>query len=189
VLSATACGTAGFIGGVICGVLSAGITSVAVLTKLGWIDTGIDWCAVLDNRQFLEKVNCSVETGLIWAFPLTGGFTGIGLGLWLNYQTNTLLAKGAEGMSGVPRKSRQFGALFNSLRFVFSSTRAQLLLMITIVGSAAGSILLFWHDDGPRWLQVQRSIGEGMVHYFGSLGLVIGYFLGVAPARAGKKAP
>jgi len=172
----------GFLGGVLCAILGATITNACTLVGLGWIDgTGVE-CVKLTG-QGMHKVLYTLGTHMFWAYPLTGTFTGLGLGLWLNLKVNQISA--AKDANVLPVPKRKFEAndlpLRTSLRFVFKHPAAQLILMLPIMAAALAPWIFPRGSEPVEFIQTWRALGEGLVHYLAAAGLAVGYFLGVAP--------
>lgn len=170
----------GFLGGVLCAVLGATITNACTLRGLGWIAAGVD-CDALQG-QGMDKAMYTLATNLFWAYPLTGTFTGLGLGLWLNLKVNQLSAAKVADVLPVPKRKFEANesALRASIRFVFRNWASHLILMLPIA-AAALALWVFPQPAEEPFIQVWRALGEGSVHYMSAVGLAIGYFLGVAP--------
>lgn len=181
VLAGLCGGLGGFLGGVLCAVLGATITNACALEALGWIAKGSEQCMTV-NEQGLLKVLYTLATNLFWAYPLTGAFTGIGLGLWLNLKVNELSAAKMAQVLPVPK--RRFDAnvfpLRASTHFVFKSWPSHLILLLPVAAAALGP-WVFVKIDAHDFTQTWRALGEGTVHYISAVGLGVGYFLGVAP--------
>jgi hypothetical protein len=126
---------------------------------------------------------------MFWAFPLTGFFTGTGLGLSLNLRFKELLRKRVQGLLPMPVKRFEPGdhAAFSSIAFVLRSPLSHLFLLLPVIFSWSAYFILHAAGGGPIKLDFDQknlvlfpSIGEGVVHYFGALGLSAGLFTGIA---------
>ncbi len=169
------CAVAGGLGGVLVSCAGVLVTNAATLVEFGWI------LPVTPDDAVSRLSAAMVQTRMFWSFPVTGLFTGAGLGLFLNQRVNELVARGAPGVLPVPIKRLRpnDNALGWSLAFVLRQPRTFVWLLLPVV--APVWIMLVLRPD--LWSQPARlmaSVGEGLVHAAGAVGLATGFFLGVA---------
>jgi hypothetical protein len=202
-LPAILCTAGGFIGGLLCAIPSVLVTNVRTLYNFGWINTE---GAVEVAQRLRESV---FETQMFFAFPLTGALTGCGLGLFLYYAYQRLLRSNPDGLGLVVVPIKQetkswFASVRDSLRLLASP--AHLWLLLPLSGFAVSAFVLNAPRDlylekissemmsqagsfstfGARVADHMasnavsfRALGEGLVHYFGAVGLAIGFYFRV----------
>jgi hypothetical protein len=125
---------------------------------------------------------------MMLAFPLTGLLTGLGVALCLYYGIEMALQLNPQGSGILPipakraRRGIQPGA--GILSRLLTSVRAHLFLAFPALFSFA--VAFFLNPSKPpqsfgctilpnEW----RSLGEGVIHYLGAIGLTIGFFWGI----------
>jgi Protein kinase domain len=190
VIAGLFCMFAGLAGGIVCAGPSVTVTNTEILYNLGWLSQKI---ANTDTAgRFSQSL---LETRMFFAFPLTGTLTGLGLGLFLNHTMNYLLARNVPGLLPLPVKDLrpEDDPLFTSLQLVFRP--AHIFLLMPVLGSWLSMFVLSPSIPEPLpagfWKIVvdhlgaafPQSLGEGVVHYVGAVGLSVGFFFGVGSKR------
>jgi hypothetical protein len=168
------CCTAGFIGGLICALGAVLITNATTLHQLGWLLSADDQMG--NWSRFSQTI---IETRMFFAFPLTGALTGLAAGLFLDHGMRTLLGFGTEGLEPLPSKvhRKDVGTVFSSMSFVLTPSPWLLLLLLPMAASVG--VVLLKAVGVPKSAEMVRGFGEGMVHMFGLIGLLIGFFYGI----------
>jgi hypothetical protein len=179
VVAAAICGLAGFIGGAVCAAPAILVTNPGTLYELGWI------AAVRDSSTKDRLHDAIMVTKMFWAFPITGLFTGLGAGFFLNAGVKELTEQSNQHVIPVPAKAHRFaGTTMSSFLFVFRARGAHLALLAPIVFPWVVMLAI-----GAQLDSVFSSIGEGIVHYLGALGLLVGFFYRVVRYPTVQKQP
>ena len=134
---------------------------------------------------------------MLLAFPLTGLLTGCGVGLCLNLGIAMAMRASVRGAGVLPVPSKQPGMdgprFAHSARPLLLSWRAHSFLLFPVL--FAYLVTLGLNPElavpadclpvAPR--EIQRSFGEGIVHYLGAIGLVAGFFFAVRTKKPKAK--
>lgn len=182
-VSSLCCGMGGLLGGVLVAFPSVFVTNEKTLTCLGW----------LTDTQAPRLATTLFETRMMWSYPLTGLLTGVGLGLCLLYGVSMALQRNPQGSGILPipakRPARGREAGHGIAGPLLSSLRAHLFLAFPAIFFFLVVLVLNARAQPPAGLEctveaseTARTLGEGVVHYVGAIGLTIGFFRGV---RAG----
>jgi tRNA A-37 threonylcarbamoyl transferase component Bud32 len=184
--AALCCGMGGLLGGMLVAVPSVFVTNGQTLTCLGWLTNA-------DSMNRLQQA--LLETRMMLAYPLTGLLTGVGTGiaLYRGIEIALRLSPQGSGVLPVPAKRSPRAPLVGAsvLRSLLLSPSVHLALAFPIVFSFAVSSVLNAAAPPPTSIDIcrgvvpnelWRSVGEGIVHYCGALGLVAGFFWRVPPS-------
>jgi tRNA A-37 threonylcarbamoyl transferase component Bud32 len=179
-IASICCGFGGLFGGIIASVPSVFVTNDRTLTCLGWLTHPL----VHGRLQ-----TALFQTKMMLAYPLTGLFTGLGVGLCLYSGIKIALQTNTQGSGILPvpakRPHRERQPDDGLLGRLLTSIRAHLFLAFPALFSFV--VAFFLNASSPpealnctilpneEW----RSFGEGVVHYVGAIGLTIGFFFGI----------
>jgi hypothetical protein len=187
--AALCCGVGGLIGGLVLSVPAVFVTNAQTLTCLGWLRT-VDTPARLSAAM--------LDTRMMLAYPLTGLLTGLGSGLALCRGINFALRMSPLGSGILPVPAKRsphaprlgIGVLGTLLR----SPMSHLMLAVPALFAFAVSYVLNAPIDPPASLRCEicpnpfwRSVGEGVVHYCGAVGLAAGFFWGMPATTAARR--
>lgn len=201
--SASLCGLMGFVGGCLCAFLSVVVINVDTLQMtMGWI-SGAQLDLLNRNEAYgswLRLNDAMFETRMFWTYPITGAFTGLGVGLALHFNLTRIVDKGVSLPIPTKVRNRELRdwPVLQSMSFVLGAWQTHVFLCLTLVLSPLATIwpydayvhttvtqsqdlcrlntLFEFHLGAICRLELERSIGEGFVHYLGSLGLCVGFF-------------
>ncbi len=175
ILSLFSGGIGGLVGGLLCAFPSVLVTNGEVLKKLNWIvDAGND-----DILRLMESI---IKTKFFFAFPITGTFTGIGLGIFIFVKLHKLGLKSSINKFSLPQfmQDNKQNTIKNFFTFITRPWWLSFCFLIPISSVFLQIIVLDAQQDTLLWGLSKnifwRSVGEGIVHAIGSIGLVIGFF-------------
>lgn len=174
------CGLGGLFGGILVSVPSVFVTNDRTLACLGW----------LTSSSVTARLHTAlIDTRMMLSFPLTGLFTGLGTGLCLYLGIEIALQSNPQGSGILPVPSKRSARAAQTgsgvLRHLLTSPGAHLALAVPVLFSFVVASSLHPADPSPLLActalpnEPWRSVGEGVVHYFGALGLTIGFFRGI----------
>jgi serine/threonine protein kinase len=191
--------TGGLLAGLVVAVPSVLVTHSPTLVCLGWIirPDGVD----LANIPPLTRMTSAIKhTGMIWSYPLTGLLTGIGVALCLNRAISIAIEASSSGSGVLPVPTKDDAmpraARWKSLATVLGTWQSHLYLATPVIFALLAVFILHPHiptdaelallnpaDPSRPLIQeclanpesLLNSFGEGINHYLGAIGLVIGF--------------
>jgi serine/threonine protein kinase len=186
------CALGGLLAGALLSLPSVFVTNEFTLQCLGWLTSGAT-----------DRLGTALqETRMMMAFPLTGLFTGLGTGLCLHKGIEAALEREPQGTGilPVPTKRDKHDAVsgFRIGPYLLQTRSAHLFLLFPAIFAplvmlaldpspvAANSLVATSQLCRVAPNEMLRTLGEGMIHYAGAVGLIAGFFYSVRTEKPTK---
>jgi hypothetical protein len=201
-VAALVCGLGGLLAGILLSFPAVLVTNETTLTCLGWLVVSDPVNQVRGLTAGARLHMALLETHMMLSYPLTGMLTGIGTGiaLYRGIEIALRLSPQGSGVLPVPSKRSRRAPLVGPavLHSLLLSPAVHLALACPIVFSFGVAYAFNAATPPQEYLDrfcsgvvpnpMWRSVGEGIVHYCGAVGLVTGFFWRVPPSSAASTA-